>query len=134
MDSLRIYAVIDQENAVTNEVHENNNVGWAPAIGYGSIVSVESEMIVPEKFVLYQSYPNPFNPSTRIKYSIPNSEIVSLKVYDILGREIAVILDEYKSAGTYTIEFNASRFASGVYFYQLQAGSFVETKKMVLMK
>ena len=132
--NLRIYAIIDQENAVTNEVHENNNIGWAPAIGYGSIVGVESEITVPEEYVLYQSYPNPFNPSTTIKYSVPNSEVVSLKVYDILGREVAVLLDEYKTAGTYSIDFNASRFASGVYFYQLNSGSFVETKKMILMK
>jgi hypothetical protein len=134
MDSLRIYAVIDQENAVSNEVHENNNIGWAPAIGYGSIVGVVSEMAVPEKYTLYQSYPNPFNPSTTIKYSVPHSEVVSLKVYDILGREIAVLIDEYKTAGTYSIDFIASKFASGVYFYQLRSGSFVETKKMILMK
>ena len=134
MDSLRIYAVIDQENAVSNEVHENNNIGWAPAIGYGSIVGVESEMAVPEKYTLYQSYPNPFNPSTTIKYSVPNNQVVSLKVYDILGREVAVLIDEYKTAGTYSTDFNASKFASGVYFYQLRAGDFVETKKMILMK
>jgi hypothetical protein len=131
---LRIYAVIDQENAVTNEVHENNNLGWAPAIGYGSIVNVESDQIIPEKYVLYQSYPNPFNPSTTIKYSLPNSDNVSLKVFDILGREVAVLVNEYKTSGTYSIEFIASRFASGVYFYQLRSGEFVESKKMILMK
>lgn len=133
-DSLRIYAVIDQENSVTNEVHENNNIGWAPAIGYGSIVGIEPERIVPDKYVLYQSYPNPFNPSTTIKYSVPNSEVVSLKIYDMLGSEVATLVDEYKNAGTYSIEFNASKFASGVYFYQLHSGNFVETKKMVLLK
>ena len=89
---------------------------------------------MPEDYALYQSYPNPFNPSTNIKYSIPNCDIVSMKVFDILEREVAVLYDEYKTAGTYKVEFNASRFASGVYFYQLQAGNFVETKKMVLMK
>lgn len=133
-EGLRIYAVIDQQNAITNEVHENNNVGWAPAIGYGSIVGVESEITIPDEYVLYQSYPNPFNPSTTIKYSVPNSEVVSLKVYDILGRQVAVLLDEYQTAGTYSIDFNASRFASGIYFYQLHSGSYVETKKMILMK
>jgi len=134
MDSLRIYAVIDQENAITNEVHENNNMGWAPAIGYGSIVGVETEVTVPEEFVLYQSYPNPFNPSTTIKYSLPNSDIVSLKVFDILGREVAILLDEYKTAGSHAVEFNASGLASGVYFYQLRAQNFVETKKMILLR
>jgi hypothetical protein len=134
MGNLRIYAVIDQENSITDEVHENNNIGWAPAIGYGSIVGVETELSVPEEFVLYQSYPNPFNPSTTIKYSLPNSGIVSLKVFDILGREVAVLVNEYKTSGTYSIEFNANQFASGVYFYQLNTGNFVETKKMMLMK
>jgi hypothetical protein len=133
-DDLRIYAVIDEQNTVTNEVHENNNMGWAPAIGYGSIVGVETEITVPENYVLYQSYPNPFNPATTIKYSIPKSSIVSLRVYDILGREVEVLLDEHKQAGSYSVQFNASRFASGVYFYRLQAGSFIETKKMILMK
>ncbi|MBE7475906.1 MAG: T9SS type A sorting domain-containing protein [Ignavibacteriota bacterium] len=134
MNNLRIYVVIDQENAVTNEVHENNNLGWAPAIGYGSIVSVEVEQTIPEDYFLYQSYPNPFNPSTTIKYSIPNGDNVSLKIFDILGREVEVLVDEYKNAGTYSVEFNASRFASGVYFYQLQSGRFIETKKMILLR
>jgi hypothetical protein len=129
----RIYAALDQENSI-NEIHENNNEGFN-VLGRESVSGVtEENYIVPDEYVLYQSYPNPFNPSTKIKYSVPNSEVVSLKVYDILGREIAVLLDEYKSAGIYSVEFNASRFASGVYFYRLQAGSFVETKKMVLMK
>ena len=133
-DSLRIYAVIDEPNAITNEVHENNNMGWAPAIGYGSIVGVESEIPLPEEYILYQSYPNPFNPSTTIKYSIPNSDEVGIKVYDILGREVATLVNEYKNAGTYTVEFNAAGFASGIYFYQLNSGNFVETKKMILLK
>ncbi len=134
LDSLRIYAVIDQENAITNEVHENNNTGWTPGIGYGSLVNAETEYLLPEEYVLYQSYPNPFNPSTTIKYSIPQSSDVSIKVYDILGREVEVLVDEYKTIGTYNVEFNASRFASGVYFYQLRSRDFVETKKMILMK
>jgi len=129
----RIYAVLDQDNVIT-EVHEDNNKGYA-ILGSSSVTGVEDEdYFVPEEYVLYQSYPNPFNPTTTIKYSIPNSNVVSLKVYDILGREVAVLLDEYKSEGTYSVEFNANRFASGVYFYQLRSGSFVETKKMVLMK
>ncbi len=129
----KIYAVLDKDNTIT-EIHEDNNKGYN-ILGSSSVSGVEDEnYILPEEYVLYQSYPNPFNPSTKIKYSVPKSEVVSLKVYDILGREVAVFLDEYKSAGTYSIDFNASRFASGVYFYQLHSGSFVETKKMILMK
>ena len=134
MDSLRIYAVIDQENAITNEVHENNNMGWAPAIGYGSIVSVESEMTVPEKFVLYQSYPNPFNPVTTISFELPYTGDVSLKVFNILGQEVETLVNEFKNSGKYSIQFNAGGFASGIYFYQLRSGDFVEVKKMILMK
>jgi Secretion system C-terminal sorting domain/CARDB len=129
----RIYAVLDQENSIA-EIHEDNNKGYA-ILGSSSVTGVEDEnFIIPEEYVLYQSYPNPFNPSTTIKYSLPNSDIVSLKVFDILGREVAILLDEYKTAGTHTVEFNASGLASGVYFYQLRAQNFVEAKKMVLLK
>jgi hypothetical protein len=94
----------------------------------------DEELININNFCLNQNYPNPFNPSTTIKYSIPYSDIVNIKVFDILGREVAVLLNEYKPAGTYNIEFNANKFTSGVYFYQLNAGSYLETKKMMLMK
>jgi len=87
-------------------------------------------------FRLYQNYPNPFNPSTRIRYSISTNSLVTIKVYDILGKELAVILNEQKHPGEYEIEFNAGKYslASGVYFYRLTAGSFISNKKMVLIK
>ena len=100
----------------------------------GSIVSVEDPQEVPAEFSLHQNYPNPFNPSTTINYQIPTAGIVSLKVYDVLGREVANLVNEEKPAGTYNITFNAGNFASGVYFYRLKAGNFVSTKKLVLMK
>ena len=129
----RIYAILDQGNSIT-EIHEDNNKGYA-ILGASAVSGVESETFtILDNYVLYQSYPNPFNPSTTIKYSLPQSDNVSLKVFDILGREVAVLINEYKTAGIYTVEFNASRFASGVYFYQLRAGDFVEAKKMILMK
>jgi hypothetical protein len=129
----RIYAELDQENTIT-EIHEDNNKGFN-IIGASSVSGIEDEnYFIPDKFVLYQSYPNPFNPSTTIKYSIPNSDVVSLRVFDILGREVEILVDEYKAAGSYSIEFNASKFASGVYFYQLRSGEFVESKKMILLR
>ncbi|MGB5846869.1 MAG: T9SS type A sorting domain-containing protein, partial [Ignavibacteriaceae bacterium] len=85
-------------------------------------------------FSLYQNYPNPFNPTTKIKYSVPKSEIVQIKVYDILGRELQTILNDFKQAGAYEIKFDATGLPSGVYFYQIKAGNFVETKKMVLLR
>jgi hypothetical protein len=97
---------------------------------------------IPEQFRLEQNYPNPFNPHTTIKFSIPEMSRVILKVYDIIGNEVATLVNETKSPGSYEVSFNASRFASGVYFYSLRAinpstGSgqvFVQTKKMILMK
>jgi hypothetical protein len=114
------------------------------------IVEVENENgknFVPEYFALMQNYPNPFNPSTKIKYTIPSVEsrhasslqMISLKVYDILGNEIATLVNEEKPAGTYEVEFSVGQdcrpdIASGIYFYRLRAGSFSKTKKMLLLK
>jgi len=85
-------------------------------------------------FALNQNYPNPFNPTTKIKYSIPEISYVILKVFDVLGREVATLVDEYRDAGSYEVEFDASHLASGIYYYQLKAGSFIETKKMIYLK
>ncbi len=106
------------------------------AIVYGQYVSGEltSFTAAPADFVLKQNYPNPFNPTTKIRYQIPKLSFVTLKVFDVLGREVAALVNEEKPAGRYEVEFNATSLSSGVYFYQLQAGSFVETKKMVLLR
>jgi subtilisin family serine protease len=85
-------------------------------------------------FELNQNYPNPFNPSTTINYQVPKMSFIKLKVYDVLGNEILTLINEEKSVGSFEVDFNAINLPSGVYFYKLQAGSFVETKKMVLMK
>ncbi len=94
---------------------------------------------LPTKFSLHQNYPNPFNPSTKIIYEIPEQvrngiRLVTLKVYDVLGNEVATLVNEEKQAGTYEVEFDASNHSSGIYYYQLQSGSFIETKKMVFIK
>jgi hypothetical protein len=92
----------------------------------------------PEYFSLFQNYPNPFNPSTVISYQLPVSSDVKLKVYDVLGNEIATLVDEYKPAGSYQVEFSVSSgirdLTSGIYFYRLKAGEFIQTKKMILIK
>jgi hypothetical protein len=87
-----------------------------------------------DTFLLGQNYPNPFNPTTVIKYQLPKSRHVTLKVYDIIGKEVAVLVDEQKNAGSYQVTLNDFRLASGVYLYQLKAGNFVETKKLILLK
>ncbi|MBK7158599.1 MAG: T9SS type A sorting domain-containing protein [Ignavibacteria bacterium] len=89
---------------------------------------------VPNKFSLHQNYPNPFNPVTKIRYDIPVSGNVSMKIYDNIGREVKSIINEFKDAGFYTVEFNGSNFASGIYYYKLETGNFTATKKMVLLK
>lgn len=88
----------------------------------------------PQTLELAQNYPNPFNPTTRIVYQIPKASEVKLKVYDMLGREVETLVSGVQQAGRYEVIFNASRLASGVYFYRLKAGSFIETKKMLLVK
>lgn len=98
------------------------------------IVSIPDDEAKPEAFALYQNYPNPFNPSTMIRYSIPTLEFVALKVYDVLGNEVATLVNEEKSAGSYEVEFDASHLSSGIFFYELITGSFIETKKMLLLK
>jgi hypothetical protein len=89
---------------------------------------------VPDKFSLSQNYPNPFNPTTKIDYNLPTDANVSLKIYDVTGRLISTLVNEKKLAGYYTKEFDAVNIASGVYFYRLQAGSFVDTKRFVVIK
>ena len=93
-----------------------------------------SKSTLPQMYYLSQNYPNPFNPSTMINYEIPKSSFVTLKVYDILGREIATLINEEKPTGSYKITFNASKYSSGVYFYKLSAGNYTQVKKMVLIK
>jgi endo-1,4-beta-xylanase len=88
----------------------------------------------PEVFALGQNYPNPFNPSTRIDYAIPQSSYISLKVFDLLGREVATVIDGFQPAGNYSFTFNGAELANGVYIYQLQANNFVATKRLILLK
>jgi len=95
---------------------------------------IEVILTAPKEFSLSQNFPNPFNPTTIIKYSIPNSEKVLIKVYDVLGREVKTLLDEYKDTGTYEIEFNASNLTSGLYFYKITSGKYSEVKKMLLVR
>lgn len=89
---------------------------------------------IPQTHLLSQNYPNPFNPSTKIKFEVPKSSFVSIKIYNILGKEISTIVNEYLNASTYEVEWNAINYTSGVYFYRMEAGTFIETKRMMLVK
>jgi hypothetical protein len=89
---------------------------------------------VPGQFELFNNFPNPFNPTTRIKYEIPQLTNSSLMVYDVLGNEIAILVNEEKSAGIYDVEFDATGLPSGIYFYQLKVENYIQTKKMMVIK
>jgi hypothetical protein len=99
-----------------------------------NFVDVETELRQTNNFTLEQNYPNPFNPVTKIKYSIPESSYVTLKVYDILGNEIEMLVNDEKSSGRYEVEFDAKDLPSGNYFYRITAGNLSKTKKMLLIK
>ncbi len=102
---------------------------------FEEVMPVENdEIVLPSEYGLSQNYPNPFNPSTKIKYSIPQSSHVLIKIFDVLGNEVLTLANSQKSVGNYEVTFNASSLPSGIYFYQLIAGNFVETKKMILIK
>jgi hypothetical protein len=107
---------------------------WADSMRVPPIVTVDEELPQPLVFQLKQNYPNPFNPSTKIRYSVPQSSNVVIKVFDVLGNEIETLVNGEKPAGTYEVIWYAENLPSGVYFYQLKAGSFIETKKMLLLK
>ncbi len=98
------------------------------------IIANPTSESVPTEYSLQQNYPNPFNPSTKISYSIKEEGLITLKVYDVLGIEVATLVNESKPAGIYEVEFNASQLPSGMYIYKLQAGSFTDVKKMLLTK
>lgn len=111
-------------------VRSNGGISYRQPINY--IKSVSSE--TPEYYSLSQNYPNPFNPTTNIKYQITNNKFVNLKVYDINGNEIAVLVNQNQLPGTYEVTFDGSTYSSGVYFYKLTAGDYKETKRMMLVK
>jgi len=109
-------------------------IGMSGVITVQAASDIRNEGISIYKFDLIQNFPNPFNPTTTIYYRIPEKSTVSLKVFNLLGSEVISLVNEEKSAGSYQVEFSAVNLPSGIYFYRLQAGSSIETKKMILLK
>ncbi|MFH0735499.1 MAG: T9SS type A sorting domain-containing protein [bacterium] len=103
-------------------------------VQYSAITEVGEELNTLNSFILNQNYPNPFNPSTTFSFSLPEKEFVTLKIYDVLGKEITTLVNEELNAGSYKNDWNAANLSSGIYFYRLQAGKFSETKKLMLVK
>jgi hypothetical protein len=128
------YSYVDDNVVPGKYYYRLKQVDFDGTYEYSEIVEVEYEFVGPGKFELNQNYPNPFNPSTVITYSVPGAEFVTLKVYDILGNEIAVLVEGECEAGTYNVEFNSTGLSSGTYFYRMQAGSYTDTRKMILLK
>jgi flagellar hook assembly protein FlgD len=117
-----------------NAGYANPSRRWDSSMVNISVVGISENKLNPIEFKLYNNYPNPFNPSTTLRYSIPEASLTTLKIYDELGKEVATLVNENKSAGTYEVEFSAKDLASGIYYYTLQAGSFSKTNKMILIK
>ena len=126
------YSYVDDNVVPGKYFYRLKQVDFDGTFEYFDIVEVE--FIGPTEFKLNQNYPNPFNPSTVISYSIPGSEFVTLKIFDMLGNEVSVLVNEEQPAGTHNVEFNSTGLSSGTYFYRIQAGSFADSRKMILLK
>jgi hypothetical protein len=158
-EGLNLYGVIGSASEMNDFISINTSTGTGTiigSVGMKNILSLayiettptnvedDNNSNMPAEYALFQNYPNPFNPSTNIRFRISDRGFVSLKVFDILGNEVASLVNEEKEPGNYEIEFsakggsasggNAFNLPSGIYFYQLRAGSFVQTKKMILLK
>ena len=116
------------------EIESDGWTYWIDSIKVNVITGVEDEVAMPSAFKLEQNYPNPFNPITKINWQMPARSQVTLKVYDVLGNEVASLVNEDKEAGYHSIDFDGGELPSGVYFYSLRAGNFIDTKNMILLK
>ena len=127
------YTFTDKDIVSADYQYRLQQVDYDGTISYSSTVEVVVNL-APTDFSLYQNYPNPFNPTTTIQYFIPERSMIKLSVYNIIGQEIAILVNEEKEAGAYSIEFNAASLTSGIYIYKLQSKNFAETRKMVLLR
>jgi len=124
----------DPIHSYTHIYAQNVTKGGGLGSGVFTAVVENGQAGLPSAISLSQNYPNPFNPSTTIRYELPKASHVTLKVFNVLGQEVAVLVDEMQDAGFKSVAWDASGFASGVYFYRMQAGTIIETKKLILIK
>jgi hypothetical protein len=126
------YSYVDKDIIGAKYFYRLKQIDYNGNYEYSDVIEIDAFSI--DEYALEQNFPNPFNPSTKIKYSLPYSSLVTLKVFDALGNKIETLVNEEKPSGSYEVKFDASKLSSGIYFYKLQSGSFVETKKIILMK
>ena len=129
-NGMSILAFQDKRNDAGGIYAQNINLNGT----YGGPTGIVSSGEVPNKYSLSQNYPNPFNPTTTIKFEVAKNSFVSIKVFDLLGREVKSLVNNNLNAGTYEYTFNASEFSSGMYFYKMTSNEFVQVKKMLLLK
>jgi len=129
---IQSYSYSDEQLPVGKYSYRLKQVDFLGTYEYSNPINVDINSL--DEFVLDQNYPNPFNPSTMISFNLPQNAFVTLKVYDVLGNEVVTLVNEEKPAGSYEIDFNAAKLSSGIYFYTLRAGSYKQTKKLILMK
>lgn len=126
------YSFIDKNTLQGVYKYRLKQIDFDGAFQYSDVIEVAAAL--PDKYIVKQNYPNPFNPSTTIEYSLPQTSFVSIKIYDVLGKELEVLSKEIKPAGQFRVNWNAHRYSGGVYFYEVRSGSFTKTGKMILMK
>ena len=124
----------DATGNITDGTYKLSGGFWANNVFAVTAVQPNTSTNLPVSFNLYQNYPNPFNPSTVIKYELPKSSFVTVKLYNLLGSEIKTLVNGYQQTGVYSITFDGSNLSSGVYLYRIIAGNYSQTKKMILLK
>jgi len=136
--AINIFGIFESESTYYWRVNASNSSGesgWSPEWSFTTETATSiNDLEIPESFTLQQNYPNPFNPATTISYQLPEAAVVNLSVFDLLGRKVSVLVNRNQPSGNYTVNFDASGLSSGIYIYRLQAGDFLQTRKMILMK
>jgi hypothetical protein len=127
------YVRLGDATGIKNEAVIFDAITWKYK-GPSSPTLVAFGSTVPNQFSLSQNYPNPFNPATNLRFTVPEARFVSLKIYDLLGKEVATFVSESLNPGSYSVQWDAARYPSGIYFYRLSAGGFTATKRMLLLK
>jgi len=128
------YSYVYNKSSLSHSWFDKGGVAYTFYNTDSIFVNVDEKTLIVNDFILYQNYPNPFNPNTKITFTIPSAQFVNLKVYDILGNEIAALVNKELNAGSYIVDFNGVQLSSGIYIYKLQAGNFQKSQKMILLK